>query len=117
MCHTNKLITLEVINISDERKTLKTISALKFRRKIGEIMNRAVYGHEKFVVEKAHKPWVVIMSVEDYEDMQDMIDTLMEQIDKDFQNSLLESMEEYEKGETLSIDDLWEDLKKKEKAS
>ena len=106
-----------MISINEEKKALKPISALKFRRKIGEIMSRAVYGHEKFVVEKAHKPWVVIMSIEDYEDMQDMIDTLMEQTDKDFQNSLVESMKEYEKGEAANISDLWEDLKKKEKAS
>jgi len=110
-------VILEVINIKEEKKVLKSISALQFRRKIGEIMNRAVYGHEKFIVEKAHKPWVVVLSVEDYEDMQDMIDTLMEQTEKDFQNSLVESMKEYDKGEAFTLDDLWKDLKKKEKAS
>ncbi len=46
-----------------------TISALTARTQLGQIMQRASEGKERFVVGRRGQPTVVIMSVEDYSDV------------------------------------------------
>ncbi|MBL8230781.1 MAG: type II toxin-antitoxin system Phd/YefM family antitoxin [Bryobacterales bacterium] len=44
----------------------KKISALTARAQFGQIMNRAVEKHERFLVDRRGEPAVIIMSVDDY---------------------------------------------------
>jgi hypothetical protein len=65
------------------------------------------------MIKRSGKPIAVIMSVSDYEDMENLLDALMEEADQDFQKALLASREEYEAGEVGSENDLWDALKQK----
>jgi|ERR1051326_3542319 prevent-host-death family protein len=44
----------------------KKISALTARTQFGQIMNRAIERHERFLVDRRGEPAVIIMSVDDY---------------------------------------------------
>lgn len=61
------------------------VSATEARIRFGELMRRAVETHEPITVERAGKPWVVILSVESYRrleeararsDWQDILDRI-----------------------------------------
>jgi prevent-host-death family protein len=45
----------------------RVVSATEARARFGELMRRAVEGHEIIVVERRGKPHVVVLSVEEYQ--------------------------------------------------
>jgi prevent-host-death family protein len=45
----------------------RVVSATEARTRLGELMRRAVEGHETIIVERRGKPRVVILSVEEYQ--------------------------------------------------
>jgi len=97
-------------------KMPKEIKAAEARIKFGEVIDTARYAHNQYLVTKAGKPMVVILGVEDYEDMIDMLDTMAEQLDPKFQEDLKQSRKEYEKGEVGTIEDIRKILRRKEKS-
>jgi len=65
------------------------INATAVRRIFGQVMARAKYGGERFIVERDGKPYVVIIGVEQYEallqqleDLEDIRDMLEAQQDE-----------------------------------
>ncbi|MGD9091666.1 MAG: type II toxin-antitoxin system Phd/YefM family antitoxin [Anaerolineales bacterium] len=50
----------------------KTIPATEARIRFGEVIRRAVERRERFIVERAGQPQVVILSLEDYEHLIDI---------------------------------------------
>ena len=53
-----------------------TINATAIRRIFGQIMARAKYGGEEFVVERDGEPYVAILGVDRYEALLDQIEDL-----------------------------------------
>jgi PHD/YefM family antitoxin component YafN of YafNO toxin-antitoxin module len=65
-------------------------------------------------VKRSGIPVAVLMSLSDYEDLQDLFDTWQEQQDKTFQKSLVQACHEIEEGKVATLDDLHRDLAAKE---
>lgn len=93
------------------KKMTRNITAMQARQNFGDLLNRANLKGERFLVNRSGKPMAIIMSVTDYEDMEDLLDTLMEEADQDFLKALLTSRKEYEAGDVGSENDLWDVLK------
>ena len=92
----------------------KEITALNLRHNLGEILDKVANKRERFLVKRAGIPAAVILSVADYEDLEDLIDTYYEQQDPAFQRSLAKAREEIREGKTATLADLRRDLKAKE---
>lgn len=92
----------------------KEITAIKLRHNLGEILDQVANKRERFLVKRSGIPAAVLMSLRDYEDLQDLLDTWHEQQDNVFQKSLMQARREIEEGEVTSMDDLHKDLEVKE---
>jgi antitoxin YefM len=92
----------------------KEINALNLRHNLGEILDKVAKKRERFLVKRAGIPAAVILSVADYEDLEDLIDTYYEQQDPAFQRSLAQARENITEGKTATLADLRRDLKVKE---
>jgi len=90
------------------------ITAIKLRHNLGEVLDQVANKHARFLVKRSGIPAAVLMSLRDYEDLQDLLDTWHEQQDKAFQKSLVQARREIEEGEVTTIDDLRKDLEGKE---
>ena len=97
-------------------KMPKKIKAAEARIRFGEVIDTARYAHNQYLVTKAGKPMVVILGVEDYEDMIDMIDTMAEQLNPELQEQLKKSRKEYEEKKVGTIEDIHKILRRKEKS-
>ena len=91
----------------------KKIKAAEARIRFGEVIDTARYAHNQYLVTKAGKPMVVILGVDDYEDMIDMIDAMAEQLDPKFQEELKMSRKEYEEKKVGTIEDIHKILRRK----
>jgi PHD/YefM family antitoxin component YafN of YafNO toxin-antitoxin module len=92
----------------------KEINAINLRHKLGEILDKVANNRERFLVKRAGIPAAIILSVPDYEDLEDLIDTYYEQQDPAFQRSLTEARQDIKDGKTATLSDLDRDLKVKE---
>ena len=50
---------------------LKTISAIKARQNLGQVMNEVALKEDEYIVERAGKPLVAIIPIEQYQRMKD----------------------------------------------
>ena len=55
-------------------------------------------------------PVAILLSVADYKDLEDLVDTWYEQKDPKFQESLVKARQEIEEGKIVTLDDLRRDL-------
>ena len=93
----------------------KEITAINLRHKLGEILDTVANKRERFLIKRSGIPAAILLSVPDYEDLQDLIDTWYEQQDRTFQQSLVEARREIDAGKVATIDDLRRDLHAKER--
>jgi antitoxin YefM len=93
----------------------KEITAINLRHKLGEILDQVANKRERFLIKRAGIPAAVLLSVSDYEGLQDLIDTWYEQQDPAFQKSLAQAREEIESGKVTTLDELRQDLHAKER--
>jgi prevent-host-death family protein len=93
-----------------KKKMTRNITAMQARQNFGDLLNRTNLKGERFLINRSGKPMAIIMSVNDYKDMEDLLDTLLEEADPDFQKALLSSRKEYEDGDVGSENDLWDAL-------
>lgn len=91
----------------------KFISAKEAKYRLGEFLDKARFGHEHLVISKRGTPWAVILGIEDYEDLFDQLETVLEQLDPEFQKSLQRSIEEYRKGRVGTLEDIRKILRQK----
>ena len=84
----------------------KSIKLKDAKNKFSELVNKAHYGGQQFLVTKHDVPCVVIIGVSEYEDLIDQLDTMAEQVDIKFQKSLERGMEEFRKGEYGTVEDI-----------
>jgi len=90
-----------------------TITAKSIRSCFGEILNKVHYSHQPYIVTRQNKPLVVMLGLEEYEDMLDLLDTMAEQLDPKFQKSLLKGRKEIEQGKGGSLADIKKILNQK----
>lgn len=83
-----------------------TITSKSIRSCFGEIINKVYYSHQPYIITRQNKPLVVMLGLEEYEDLLDMLDTMAEQLDSKFQKSLLKSRKEIEQGKGGSLADI-----------
>jgi prevent-host-death family protein len=91
----------------------KAITAHTLKTQLGRVL-REVRENERFVVLRRNLPVAVVQSVQDYvkdhsdeyEDVQDFIDTMMEEADPEFQGSLKRSARQVKRGDYLTHSEL-----------
>ena len=93
----------------------KEITAINLRHKLGEILDSVANKRERFLIKRAGIPAAILLSVPDYEDLQDLIETWYEQQDRTFQQSLGDARQEIASGKVAILDDLRRDLQVKER--
>ena len=97
-----------------KRTMPKEITAIKLRHNLGEILDQVANKHERFLIKRSGIPAAIILSVSDYADLEDLIDTWHEQQDGTFQQSLVKARHEIKAGKVATLDDLHRDLQTKE---
>lgn len=60
----------------------KTISALKVRQNLGQIMNEVSLRGDDYIIERAGKPLVAMIPIEKYQSMQEEGDKFFESLDQ-----------------------------------
>lgn len=93
---------------------LKEISALTVRQHLGRILSRVANQRDRFVIKKAGIPTAVLFSIQDYEDIEDLVETALEQLDPEYQKNLKRARKEIEAGRCIHQEEMWQDLIKKE---
>lgn len=91
----------------------KAVAAYTLKTQLGRIL-RELRENERFVVLRRNLPVGVLVSIEDYvkehpdqyEDVEDFMDTLLEEEDPEFQRSLKEGARETKRGRYLSHTEL-----------
>jgi len=94
----------------------KEVSALTLRHNLGHILDQVAERRVRFLVKRAGSPTAVVMSIQDYEDLQDLVETAFEETDPNFQKSLLEGRKAIDSGRFASRADLWKDLHRMRKS-
>ena len=89
------------------------ITALKLPHNLGEILDQVANRRARFVVKRAGIPAAVLMSIQDYEDLEDLVETALEEADPKFQRSLLEGRKAIDAGRFATMADLRRDLRRK----
>lgn len=92
----------------------KEISALEVRQHLGEILSRVANQRDRFLIKKAGIPTAILLSIQDYEDLEDLVETALEQLDPDYQKSLKRARKDIEAGRYIRSEKVWQDLLKKE---
>jgi antitoxin YefM len=93
----------------------KEITAINLRHKLGEILDTVANKRERFLIKRSGIPAAILLSVPDYEALQDLIETWYEQQDRTFQQSLVDARQEIDSGKVATVDDLRRDLQVKER--
>ncbi len=90
------------------------ISALDVRQHLGEILSRVANQRDRFVIKKAGIPTAILLSIQDYEDLEDLVETALEQLDPEYQKGLKRARKDIEAGRYIRSGVIWQDLVKKE---
>jgi prevent-host-death family protein len=59
----------------------KTISALKVRQNLGQVMNEVALRGDEYIIERAGKPLVAMIPMERYQSLQKDLDQFFESLD------------------------------------
>src|SRR2546429_1577247 len=81
-------------------KSPKFINAFTARTHLGRLIKQVSEKGETYVLTKKGKPKVVILGVDEYEDL---VEILAEERDKEFQRALRESAAQIKRGEVSSM--------------
>lgn len=81
-------------------KTPKTINAFTARTHLGRLIRQISEKGETYILTKKGRPKVVLVSVEEYEDL---LEILAEERDREFQKALRESAAQIKRGEVSSL--------------
>ncbi len=92
----------------------KEISALEVRQHLGEILSQVANRRDRFVIKKAGIPTAILLSIQDYEDLADLVESALEQLDPEYQKSLKRARKDIEAGRYIRSEEMWQDLIKKE---
>ena len=79
---------------------MTVISVSEMKDTLSEVLNRAAYGRERIVIASRGKPKAAVISLDDLELLEELEDAL----------AAREALEEYERGETISLEELIAEL-------
>jgi prevent-host-death family protein len=79
---------------------MTVISVSEMKDTLSEVLNRAAYGRERIVIASRGKPKAAVISLDDLELLEELEDAL----------AVREALEEYERGETISLEELIAEL-------
>ena len=97
-----------------QRPLPQEITALTLRQHLGKILDQVTNQRERFLIKRSGVPAAILLSLSDYEDLEDLIDTWYEQQDETFQQTLLKAHQDIVTGKVATLDDLQGDLHAKE---
>ena len=86
---------------------MTTVSAEEARIKLSDILNRAAYRNEPTVLTRHGKGIAAVISMEDFELLQELIKEVEDKADL---QSLKKGLKEYKEGKTISLDELKAEL-------
>ena len=92
----------------------KEITAIRLRHNLGAILDQVANQRERFLIKRAGIPAAVLISISDYDDTEDLLDTAREQRDAAFQRSLVRAKQDIKRGNVVTLKDLRRDLQLKE---
>lgn len=93
----------------------KEIIAINLRHNLGAVLDQVANGRERFLIKRAGIPAAVLISIADYKDTEDLLDTWHEQRDPVFQRSLVKARQDIKRGKVATLNDLRRDLQLKER--
>lgn len=106
----------------EDKKDVKVAEVVPthiFRAHLGSILE-GIKHNKRFILTKRGSPVAILLGLEDYiressefEDMEDFLDTVLEESDSEFQKSLREGYEAIKRGEFYTLGELKEMLAKK----
>jgi prevent-host-death family protein len=79
---------------------MTVISVSEMKDTLSEVLNRAAYGRERIVIASRGKPKAAVIGLDDLELLEELEDAL----------AAREALEEYERGETISLEELIAEL-------
>jgi len=79
------------------------------------MLDNVRFTHKSYLITKQKKPAGVLLGINEYEDLIDMLDTMAEELDPQFQADLQKSHNEYLRGDVGTEEDMDKILKAKMK--
>jgi len=86
---------------------MTTVSAEEARKKLSDIMNRAAYKHEPTVLTRHGKGIAAVVSMEDYELLQELVKQAEDEADL---RSLRRGLKEFKEGKGIPLEKVREEL-------
>jgi len=99
---------------------IQRIGLMEARKRLTELVETAQIKGYRYILERYKRPAAVLLGYEDFEDLMEII---VEQHDREFQESLGQSMEEaragkgYTKDEVLGMVQGWEEQEQEDRSS
>ncbi len=84
----------------------KTISATEASNRFGTMIDEAARGRSLFVVTRMGRPQAVVMGMDQYQELIELLETADELKDKEYLASVAEAREDVRVGRTLSLEEL-----------
>jgi prevent-host-death family protein len=88
----------------------KVISATNASNNFGSVIDEAARGRSYFVVTRLGKAKAVVIGIHQYQELMEELEISLEQEDPKFQKALKEAGEDYELGQTMSLEQLDREL-------
>ena len=84
----------------------KMISATEASNRFGTMIDEAARGRSLFVVTRMGRPQAVVMGMDQYQELIELLETADELKDKEYLASVAEAREDVRVGRTLSLEEL-----------
>ena len=84
----------------------KTISATEASNRFGTMIDEAARGRSLFVVTRMGRPQAVVLGMDQYQELIELLETADELKDKEYLASVAEAREDVRVGRTISLEEL-----------
>ena len=88
----------------------KTISATEASNRFGTMIDEAARGRSLFVVTRMGRPQAVVLGMDQYQELIELLETVDDLEDKEYLSSIAEAREDIRVGRILSLEELDKEL-------